>query len=175
MGAVLAAGRAIGPVAAGKVVAYIAKATPDVIDVVAREVSKNGNVVIRTAKQIAAYVQASPAKAALVIATIADLGITVSGLFDDEPVSGRPSAASQAATAELDAILDKDADVKLELGSGPDVALGLSLISFVKRTFGLYGSAQIVEFHRMVRLLAELDTETVSRLARLSEQRDYGR
>jgi len=166
MGAIVASTTAR---AAPVVARWVASASPAVVDVVAREVSRKGNIVIKTAKQLVEYVKSSPAKAALVLATMSELGHDVYSWLKDD--SGQAPLSGGSASADpIDAMsssLDKQSASKLALGAEQDVKAAKELVMFLKQQFGAHSPEQVVRLHNTLRLFMSLDGDTVSRMARL--------
>jgi len=156
----------------GRVTAAVARASPTVLAATIATISKAASsegVILRTAKDVIAWVKRSPAAAAMVAAALIQAGVALYDLFKDDTSALERDAETastmqmlKAAEARVMAVEDKQADVKLSLGNRGDQLFGKELVRYLRGRHG--GAESIKRAHLFERAFAEIDSDTLSQL-----------
>lgn len=151
--------------AARAVATWAGRATPEVIEVVAREVTTRSGVLVKTAQQLIAFANSSPVKASVVVAAAAaaghDLYEGAKALF-----KGREGKDDGDYVPEVSALVDKNAHLELALGDAEDVRLAQDLVAFMRSSFAVRSPDELVRLHLMLRAFMELSGAQVAYISK---------
>lgn len=145
---------------------WAVRAAPGVIDVVARDVTAKSGVAVKGLKALVAFAKSDAAKAALVVATAAQLGYDIVRDYVSGPSSPSGDKTGDY-TAAASGLVDRDAKLVLNLGEPEDVRLAKDTVAFFRRVFTIGSKEEFIKLHLMLRTFAELPTTTVRTMAEL--------
>lgn len=153
---------------APRVAQWVTRATPEVIEVVAREVSKKQGlaVVMTTGRQLIEFASSNKVKATLVATTVAQLGYEAYDWFTGGKSKIEPSADG-GYTDAAEAAVDKGAHLKLSLGDTEDAKLARDVLRFVRSAFLVRNVEELARVHLMLRTFSELSTQQVRQIGEL--------
>lgn len=153
--------------AARAVSAWASRAAPEVVDVVAREVTKRSGVVVRGLKQLLAFANSSPVKASLVVAAAGAMGHDLYDAVKDLVTARSSDDADGVYESEVAGLVDKNAHLELSLGAPDDVRLAQDLVVYFRNQFGVRSPDELSRLHLMIRAFSEMSTAQVDYISRV--------